>query len=169
MTTAPTKTKPDDHGGGLLAPYKRGQGFWTRLGTGIGAGLVIIFTVQFLYERLPRIPGLAQTDWPLYAVLGGLTLGLCLLAWWLINRPKHAEFLINTDGEMKKVNWATRRELIGSTKVVIGFMFLTAALLFGYDIIFGSVMYLLDVLKIAPPIFPSDSADAAPVAAVLGL
>jgi preprotein translocase subunit SecE len=156
-TTTPIKTNKSAESGGFLAPHKPGQGFWTRLGTGIGAGLVILFLVNFLYNRLPSVAGLSKAEWPLYLVLAGLTLVLVLIAWWLINRPRHADFLINTDGEMKKVNWATRRELIGSTKVVIGFMFLTAAVLFGYDLIFGSVMYMIDVLKVAPPFFGGDA------------
>ena len=73
-----------------------------------------------------------------------------MLAWWLINRAKHAEFLIATDGEMKKVNWTSRRELLGSTKVVVFFMFFIAAVLFSYDVVFGYISYMLDVLKIAP-------------------
>src|SRR5690606_27724075 len=39
--------------GGLLKPYKPGQGFWTRLGTGLGAALIILFTIYFLYDNLP--------------------------------------------------------------------------------------------------------------------
>ncbi len=151
MATA-TTAKPDarDEQGGFLKPHKPGQGFWTRLGTGIGAGLVILFTVQFIYRRLPLVTGLSRDEWMLFAVVGGIAIVLALVAWWLINRPKHADFLINTDGEMKKVNWPTWRELIGSTKVVIGFMFLMAGLLFAYDIIFGTGMWLIDVLKIEP-------------------
>ncbi|MEO0513015.1 MAG: preprotein translocase subunit SecE [Planctomycetota bacterium] len=48
-----------------------------------------------------------------------------------------AEFLIATDGEMKKVNWSTRREVLGSTGVVIFAAFLIAALLYGVDIAFN--------------------------------
>src|SRR3712207_7866772 len=44
----------------------------------------------------------------------------------LMNKPANVDFLIATDSEMKKVNWTSRRELIGSTKVVIVFMFLIA-------------------------------------------
>jgi preprotein translocase SecE subunit len=51
---------------------------------------------------------------------------------------------------MKKVNWTSRKELIGSTKVVIGFMFLIAFLLFGLDVIFGYFFQLLTVLKTGP-------------------
>src|SRR5690606_24976417 len=101
--------------------YKPGQGFWTRLGTGIGAALIILFTIWFLYDRLPAWTPLKQDGWVLYTIAGAVGLVLSVLAWWLINRPKHAEFLIATDGEMKKVNWTSRRELIGSTKVVVFF------------------------------------------------
>lgn len=135
---------------GFLRPYKPGQGFWTRFGTGAGAALVILFTIWFLYENLPAWTPLTKNSWMMYAVLGGIALVLALVAWWLINRPRSAEFLIATDGEMKKVNWTSRRELIGSTKVVVFFMFFIAAVLFVYDIIFGYAFFLMKVLKIAP-------------------
>ena len=147
------KTGPrDDASGGFFAPHKPGQGFWTRLGTGVAAGLIILFTVQFAYRRIPAWTSLTRDDWALYAIVAGIAIVLAGLTWWLINRPRHADFLINTDGEMKKVSWPTWRELIGSTKVVVGFMFLMAALLFTYDIVFGTVMWAVNVLKI-PPFF----------------
>jgi preprotein translocase SecE subunit len=43
---------------------------------------------------------------------------------------------------MKKVNWTSRKELIGSTKVVIVFMFLIAIFLFTVDILFSYFFYL---------------------------
>ncbi len=147
-TTKPTKFDPES--GSLFKPYKPGQGFWTRLGTGIGAGLIILFTVQFLYKRLPVWTPLGLDDWGLYAVLAVFALMLSGVAWWLINRPRHAEFLINTDGEMKKVSWPSKRELWGSTKVVIVFMFFMGAMLFGYDLIFGLVFWFIDIMKIPP-------------------
>lgn len=140
--------------GGFFHPYKPGQGFWTRIGTGIGAGLVIAFTVQFLFRRLPLWLDLSTSQWPLYAILVPITLALTAFAWWMINRRRHAEFLINTDDEMKKVNWPGRRELIGSTKVVIAFMFFMAGMLFAYDIVFSFVMYAINVMKIKPPLWP---------------
>jgi len=76
--------------------------------------------------------------------------GFALLAFWLMNKPANADFLIATDSEMKKVNWTSRKELIGSTKVVIFFMFLIAILLFGFDIFFGYLFYFMGVLKSRP-------------------
>ncbi len=63
-----------------------------------------------------------------------LVLGV-LLAFWLAGvRPGAVEFLIATDLEMKKVNWSSRKEIIGSTWVVIGATFLIAAALFVFDL-----------------------------------
>ncbi|MBV8781197.1 MAG: preprotein translocase subunit SecE [Phycisphaerae bacterium] len=85
-----------------------------------------------------------------YAICAAFLAGFALLVFYLINRPNNADFLIATDSEMKKVNWTSREELIGSTKVVIGFMFLIAFMLFGLDVLFGYFFKLLTVLKAGP-------------------
>ena len=86
----------------------------------------------------------------LIGIVVGFLAAFSLFVFWLINKPSNADFLIATDSEMKKVNWTTRKELIGSTKVVIGFMFLVAFLLFFFDVIFGYFFYLIGVLKSKP-------------------
>jgi preprotein translocase SecE subunit len=70
------------------------------------------------------------------------------LAWRLMNKPGNVDFLIATDSEMKKVNWTSKRELIGSTKVVIIFMFTIAIILFVLDLLFNTVFYWIRVLRI---------------------
>ena len=72
--------------------------------------------------------------------------GYTFIAWKLMNKPTNVDFLIATDSEMKKVNWTTRAELIGSTKVVIFFMMIIAAVLFLIDVLFGYVFYWFGVL-----------------------
>ena len=76
---------------------------------------------------------------------------IALLIWRYLNKPHVVDFLIETEKEMAKVNWTARRELIGSTKVVIIFMFLIAGLLFLYDIEFGQSFFYARVLG-EPPI-----------------
>jgi len=76
-----------------------------------------------------------------------VVLGGAALTHLLINKPKNADFLIATDSEMRKVNWTSRAELIGSTKVVIGFMFFIAFLLFAMDITFAYLFHLMKVLQ----------------------
>jgi preprotein translocase subunit SecE len=80
------------------------------------------------------------------------TLIYAAIAYHVMNKPTNVDFLIATDSEMKKVNWTTKKELMGSTKVVIWFMFIMAVMLFLYDLFFQLIFYLLGVLK-TPPFF----------------
>jgi len=61
---------------------------------------------------------------------------MCMVAFLVTNRPKSADFLIATESEMKKVAWSSKREIIGSTKVVIIATLMLAALLFMIDTAF---------------------------------
>lgn len=151
---------------GFFSVYKPGQGYWTRLGTAFGGALVLGLLLHFLYTHLPPwfiysfTPTNPTTEQATAAqvqarnitiiVCAVTGIGLGTLAWWIMNKPTNADFLIATDSEMKKVNWTSRKDLIGSTKVVIMFMFLIAAFLFVVDILFGYIFYFIDVLKTPP-------------------
>ncbi|MCA3004970.1 MAG: preprotein translocase subunit SecE [Planctomycetaceae bacterium] len=62
-----------------------------------------------------------------------------------VRRPT-VDFLIDTDFEMKKVNWSTPREVIGSTWVVVFACFGIALLLFTFDTVFRVVFTWIGVL-----------------------
>ncbi len=134
--------------GGFFTLYKSGQGYWTRMGTAIGAVLIALLTANFLYSTFYGMYSVHQTL-VFWSSIGFLAVFLGVL-WWVFNKPTNADFLIHTDGEMKKVNWTSRQELIGSTKVVIFFMFLTAIFLFLVDIAFGYFFHVIKVLKQPP-------------------
>jgi len=133
---------------GFFTIYKSGQGYWTRMCTAGGAVLIAGLTAQFVYSRtvghFPNQRGMV------FGIALAVFAALCLFSWWIINKPGNADFLIATDTEMKKVNWTSREELIGSTKVVILFMFLIAIILFVIDILFGYLFYFAGVLRAAP-------------------
>jgi preprotein translocase subunit SecE len=46
-----------------------------------------------------------------------------------VNKPNIADFMIASEGEMKKVNWSSRREIMVSTIVVIVVVVIMAVLL----------------------------------------
>lgn len=76
-----------------------------------------------------------QTGAGLFVILAGIG-----TVYWFVGRsPTSVDFLIATDGEMKKVNWSTRQIIIDSTSVVIGATFLIAFLLFVFDTIFSQI------------------------------
>jgi preprotein translocase subunit SecE len=67
---------------------------------------------------------------------------------WVAVKPNSVDFLIATEGEMKKVNWPTRREVIGSTLIVIVFLAFIAIILFGSDSLFYLLFKTVHVLDI---------------------
>jgi preprotein translocase subunit SecE len=146
--------KPGDKGPGYFTLYKRGQGYWTRMGTVGGAVMIGGFTAYNIYVQLPTfLPDSISHETGLKIAAGLVVLfsiGYAWLAWHLLNKPSNVDFLIATDSEMKKVNWTSRTELIGSTKIVIIFMFLIALFLFAVDQIFAWLMFFLHVLKVSP-------------------
>ena len=58
-------------------------------------------------------------------------------------REKSVEFLVAVDGEMKKVNWSTRKNVIDSTIVVVVATFLIALILAIYDVGIGKIFAAL--------------------------
>jgi preprotein translocase SecE subunit len=131
----------------FFAIYKKGQGYWTRMLTAGGVLLILLLAAQFLYFH--ALAAIEQQNTRLM-IAGGFIVAVGVLSWWLMNKPGSVDFLIATDSEMKKVNWTSRAELIGSTKVVILFMFLISIILFGIDLLFGYFFYWIGVLKFPP-------------------
>jgi preprotein translocase subunit SecE len=140
---------PGGGGPGPLAQYKPEQGKWTRGLSLLSAGIMTAWGGKYIYDRVQvyNDPGpvgmLLSKGIPLaFVVVFGL------MCYWLVYvRRTTSDFMIATEGEMKKVNWSTRREIIGSTKVVILFTALLAVLLFLFDLLFQTVFRLLGVLK----------------------
>jgi len=143
---------------GFFTIYKKGQGYWTRMGTALAAGLIAVLFAQFVYNQmhstiLQRLPNGELKYIPASicaGVAGAILLIFLFFSWRFMNKPTSVDFLIATDSEMKKVNWTTRKELIGSTKVVIFFVVLISLILFLLDVIFGYFFQLIKVLEFGP-------------------
>ena len=114
--------------------YKRGQGKYTRIGTFAGAVGVGLIGAALLPPKIQLVTGNIYVMFGLPTVL---LVGLAWLMFWVVNRPGAADFMIATESEMKKVSWSSRREIAGSTKVVILTTVILAGLLFGVDLIFA--------------------------------
>jgi len=62
-------------------------------------------------------------------------------------KPKSVDFLVATEGEMKKVNWSTRREVVGSTVAVVVTAIVLALFCWGLELLFVWFFQLIHVLK----------------------
>jgi len=89
----------------FFAIYKKGHGYWTRMGTAIGTGLLGVLVSFELYSQIPTfLHGTQQHDKRVAFVVALVFLiAYSIIAYWFTNKPSTVEFLIATDSEMKKV------------------------------------------------------------------
>lgn len=73
--------------------------------------------------------------------------GAIVIYLYVGKRPKSVDFLVATDNETRKVNWSTRKEVVGSTWVVIAATFLIAGALFVVDLVFQGFFSAINVMQ----------------------
>jgi len=122
--------------------YKLGQGKHTRIITFLSVMVLGVLGAVALSAKIGPVSG-AYIQFGIPTVL---VVGLGIFMFWIVNRPASADFMIATEGEMKKVSWSTKKEVVGSTKVVIVTTFILAGILFGVDIIFTVLFKWLGVM-----------------------
>ncbi len=114
-----------------LKIYKSGQGYYTRLWTGIILFVIIAIGCWRLYQSLT-----GSNIWVQSMVPAGVCAVLGLVVFYLVNKPKIADFMISAEGEVKKVSWSSKNEIIASTIVVIVVVAILAVLLWVTDMLF---------------------------------
>jgi len=129
--------------------YKKEQGYYTRMGTALGLGLLSVLGCWSLYNKLDGITSLTPTAkvWVQAGVPAVLFLVLGWAIYKVLNTPKYADFMIATEGEMKKVSWSSKKEIITSTKVVIWTVLILSVLLAAVDFGFQVLFRFIHVLK----------------------
>jgi len=128
--------------------YKPGQGYWTRLLSGLGGGVLVLTGAWWLWQEIESY----RFEHGVYiqagvAVLVIAVFGLMLYRWTSV-KPNTVDFLVATEGEMKKVNWPSKREVIGSTWIVIATLIFFVAVLFGSDLLFQLIFRSIGVLEV---------------------
>jgi len=113
--------------------YKRGQGKYTRLCSAFGAAIVAGLGCLQLYKKLD---GTDLGLWVKTMVPAALFVALGLLIFWLVNKPSIVDFMVASEGEMKKVSWSSRKEIAVSTFIVIMVVIIMAVLLGFTDLTF---------------------------------
>ncbi|MCC7205367.1 MAG: preprotein translocase subunit SecE [Phycisphaeraceae bacterium] len=126
-----------------LQIYKYGQGKWTRLLTAAGVGIIALDGVRWIWQEMDNITDEATRFYAQTGMFFAVVLGVGGLLFWLLNKPRIADFMIATEGEMKKVNWPTRREIVGSTWIVICGTLMLAAFLWVVDL--GFTEFFLNI------------------------
>lgn len=142
-----------------LKIYKPGQGVAARWSAYSIFAALLLYGARSLHSFLLGLPGPDATDpFLTHDFLGG---PLPLVGWQLtgsflvvvvlflaalggghllLNLPKSADLLIDTEIELRKVTWASLRDAISSSVVVIGTVVAFGLLLAGADFFFNLVL-----------------------------
>jgi preprotein translocase SecE subunit len=133
---------------GFFDIYKPGQGYHTRLGSALGMGSLTCWFAYFLFEKLSVVDAGTATKLIQAGVPVAVLLIFGLFGYWALGlNHRICDFLIATEGEMKKVNWSTRKDIIGSTKVVVFVVIFMSILLFVVDMFFMSFFSAIGILR----------------------
>jgi preprotein translocase subunit SecE len=127
---------------GRVSVYKPLQGWYARLYTAIGLGVIVALGVWRLEEVVHDYDPTVRYGVP---VAVGAVLGWIIFR--LVQFPPFVEFLIATEAEMNKVSWTSRADLYRATSVVLTTVFLMAVFLFGVDWVWSNLLQLIGVLR----------------------
>ena len=135
-----------------MTGYKPDQGRMVRMAAFWSLALLTLFGCTSLHTLLSaEFEALREPLGGIVVPIVGIDLsgaflistGIFAAALWGLNRwqqkPKNADLLIDTEGELKKVTWPTLEEVINSSIVVIVFVVTLMAYLAGADWFLGRV------------------------------
>jgi preprotein translocase SecE subunit len=143
--------------GKLLDWARPGLGKWAR-GSALAGALAVVGFGAFSFYMIPSTTSVWWADLWKDRVLGFLVIvkpilfpaaGILLLlgygAYLFLNRERSADFLIETEGEMRKVSWPARKEYVGSSVVVLIVVLVVSLFLTAVD---HGLSWLMQVTKI---------------------
>ncbi len=131
--------------------YKEGQGIWARNSVAAFIGIMAVWSSISYFEWLTDPANdaiesslfntvLSVYSWPFdyrLVIVGPYLLALLYFGVWQYNHAKWADFLIDTEAEMKnRVTWPSQKEQWSASVVVI----IAVAILGGYVLLSDSVL-----------------------------
>jgi preprotein translocase SecE subunit len=99
--------------------------------------------VDALHKPLMETP--LPVSWGILVSSAAFLYGMWAVFHLLLNHPQRVDFLIETETELRKVAWPTRREYLGASVVVIVIVMLVALYLTGVDLILNRLMIWLGI------------------------
>lgn len=78
-------------------------------------------------------------------VVAPVFLALAWILWRILHAERVADFLIETEGEMRKVSWPARKEFVGASLVVLFLTVSVALFLWGVDVLLSEGLKALKI------------------------
>ncbi len=123
--------------------YKKGQGKYVRMGTVAGIAIILLLGIRWVDDRIIALqPSYIKAIVSLILAAVG-----AIFSFWIVNKPKFADFMILTESEMRKVAWPLPRVVVTATKLVVLMVFLLAGMLWLVDFGFVWLFQAIHVLS----------------------
>lgn len=123
--------------------YKRNQGKLVRqLTAGAALTAVALTAWTMSIHLLSDSPPWLEYGLPAFVAIAG-----AWAVYRLVNYPPFADFLIDVEGEMSKVSWASVDELKRATVVVLTTMITLSLVLFLYDLVWLRALKFIGILQ----------------------
>ena len=124
--------------------YKEGQGKWARVLVVSAVALGAVYAVVALHEALPSrglstFPVLGFTYDYRFLIEGPILIAALAFAVWLFNHPPAADFLIETETELRKVTWPSRKEEVNNSIVVVVTVVIIGAFVLSWDLLLSLI------------------------------
>jgi preprotein translocase SecE subunit len=125
--------------------YKEGQGKWSRSLLVMVVVVGALLALAQLYQNLPNwgtleIPIIGFAIEARYLLLAPLLVAAVYFAYRLFNHPTTADFLIDTETELKvHVSWPSRKEEVNSSTIVVVTVFVLGIIVFTLDVVFAGL------------------------------
>jgi len=132
--------------------YRPEEGHRARALIGIAIAVILLYGCHSLWGWLPTegVWGQKLFDFgddqfavtPGLAISLGLALAFLFGTFRLINYPRFVDFLIDTENELKKVSWASRRQVISESIVVLATVIIIGVYVFLVDLLLQAIKRL---------------------------
>lgn len=133
--------------------YRPEDGHASRAVCGLTLGALFLWGAYSFFEwlppswkePLPKTADLLGTEFVLsWGLIASVALAVAFLygIFWLVNYPKWVDFLVETEAEMKKVSWASRRQVVTESVVVVATVLILGTFIFCVDTILYWVKHL---------------------------
>jgi preprotein translocase SecE subunit len=139
--------------------YKEGHGVLVRRVTFVALGALVVWGGLELYNWIAsadwvrrnrwggvggyKIPVIDQYIDPAFAISWIVIIGGCVLLYRFLNKERAADFLIETDTEVRKVTWPTWNDAWNSSLIVLLFVVVLTSFIFVSDFVITRLMNLV--------------------------
>jgi preprotein translocase SecE subunit len=133
--------------------YKEGHGVLVRRVAFVGLATLLVWGGIELYGWLQgadwvrnnrwvnyQIPVVHQYIDPAFVISWAVIVVGCILLYRALNKPRAADFLIETDTEVRKVTWPTWNDAWNSSLIVLLFVLVVTGFIFFSDFVINRVM-----------------------------